>query len=738
MKDLILQVIKTAPEKALTVDEILRKCNFLTGFEGKKLRGLLQEMVHDGSVVMTARGKFGLGENLGEMKGKIVGNTKGFAFFEPDGSVEDYFIAERNLNGACHGDRVVCKAIVQKGRKRNARNNFRGRKEAEVVRIEKRGFEKIVGTYVLSSMGNIVVPDDKRFAEEIFLDEVDGTIARNTKVVVEILEYPTRIRMCKGKICEVLGDAGDLKVSTLSVVRSFNLIETFHEEVEKEAKKVATEITEKDLKGRKDFRKDLTITIDGEDARDFDDAISVCKKGDLWCLGVHIADVSHYVKQGSAIDNEAFKRGTSVYFPDMVLPMLPVELSNNMCSLNENVDRLTLSVVMDIDNLGQVKNFEICNGVIRSNNRMTYTKVQKMLDGDAETRKTYAHLVPMIEDMSTLAQILIKKREGLGSIDFDLPETQFELNDKYEVLSVGEKPRTLADRIIEQFMVLTNEVVAEFSVKHKLPFVYRVHESPLPEKLKAFNKFIATFGINAMLPSADVKPIEVQSFLKKIDGEPYESVVNKVMLRTMQKAVYYEQCNGHFGLASQYYCHFTSPIRRYPDLIIHRILKAYLAGELEGAKRTAFEKFVPVASEQSSTTEQIADTAERAVDDLKKAEYMSKHIGEEFVGICNGVSEFGVFVVLDNTCEGFIPKESLPKDNYVYEPERYRLIGKRNCFQLGNKITVKMESADLVLRRCNFAFISKQDLVQSDMQRGVMRGKIPKRQSKNAKKHTRR
>lgn len=734
MKEQILQILRSCPEKFLSVDEILKKATFLKGYEGKKVRKVLEKMIDEGSVVMTNRGKFAIGRSLGLLTGKIIGNNRGFAFFEPDGEGEDIFIAERNLNGACHGDTVQVKEFNFKSKKYSNKQSKSSRHEGEVVKVLKRGLEYVVGTIKFAPMGCVVVPDDKRFTDEIFIQKVEK-IPLNTKVVVKILEYPSRTRMCCGEIFEVLGDASDLKVSTLSIIRSFNLFETFPENVINEAKKVAKVVSEKDLVGREDFRNELVFTIDGEDARDFDDAISLSTLDNgNFELKVHIADVSHYVKDGSALDGEAYKRGTSVYFPDMVLPMLPVELSNNICSLNENVERLTLSVVMEVNKKGDVERYRIVNGVIKSKNRMTYSKVAKILDGDKELCKEYAHLVPMLKEMKKLTNILLQKRERLGGIDFELPETQFVLNDKYEVLDVKEKPRTLADRLIEQFMILTNEVVAEFAVKNCLPFVYRVHESPTPEKLRAFNEFIKTIGVNYKLPINDIKPKEVQEFLNTLKGKSLETVINKVMLRSMQKAVYYEKCNGHFGLGSKYYCHFTSPIRRYPDLIIHRILKYFISGELD-RKQKYFEEFVVDASEQSSDRERVADEAERTVDDLKKAEYMKKHIGEVYEGMCSGVNENGIFVVLKNTCEGFIPIEDLPKDNYYFEPERYRLVGKKHCFQLADTLKIKVVSSDLTLRRCNFAYIENSGSSEIGLQSSIMSDNKVKNDVKNAKKH---
>lgn len=711
-RESVLNVFETSKQKFLEFDEISKRLGLSRGFDRQALAGILNELVRNDELIFTKRNKYTLPENSGAIKATILANPNGYAFARPVNGGADIFISERNLNGSAHGDTVLVKT-EQKKRGQNFRGkgarNARGKDEGTVIRILERGFKTIVGTLSPTSGGAIVVPDDQRFADSIFVpaNKMSGVSGVN-KVVLKINEYPSRTRMSQGEVVEVLGDPRSFKVTTLSMIRSFGLIEDFPQAVLDEAEKLNTPVTEEMMKGRKDFRKELTITIDGEDARDFDDAISLSMKGENYVLKVHIADVSHYVTENSEIDKEAFRRGTSVYFPDYVLPMLPKSLSNGICSLNPQEDRLTMSVIMQFDKNGNILDYDICEGVIRSDFRMTYTKVTKIFNGDCELRKQYAVLLPMLEKMAELAKLLLKRRDSAGQLDFDLPEAQINVDEDGRITEIFKKPRDLSDRLIEQFMVVTNEVVARHSKHMEIPFVYRVHEEPTFERVKAFRSFVSSFGLKLETGNQGSEPKDFQKLLFEIKGTPQSEPISKIMLRSMQKARYDSQPLGHFGLALKDYCHFTSPIRRYPDLVIHRILKYLLHGQLSPNKLKVLESFVAEASEQSSITERTADEAERAVDDLKKAEYMSERIGEIYEGKISSVLESGIFVELENTIEGFVYVENLPDDHYIFDQTRYMLVGKRNRFTLGEKVTIKVDSVDMNTRHIDFVLTNEK------------------------------
>ncbi len=704
-KDKIIEMISNKKQKLMAFDEIAKNLGLVSGFDRQALAGALNDLVREEKLVFTKRNKYMLPENAGAVKCVMLMNENGFGFARPIGEGDDIFVAERDLFGATQGDTVLVK-IVSKNR-----NNYRfkgkkashGRTQGQVIEVLDRGYKTIVGYYTVTVGGGLVIPDDKRFSDTVFIPANKTLGAKsNTKVVVKITEYPSRTKMAQGEVMEILGDPNSFKVSTLSVIRSFGLVEEFPKEVLLEADKVNVPVSSEMVKGRKDFREELTITIDGEDARDFDDAISLKMNKDNYVLSVHIADVSNYVKEGSYLDKEAFRRGTSVYFPDYVLPMLPKVLSNGICSLNPNEDRLTMSVVMEIDKTGNVKNYNICEGVIRSAYRMTYTSVTKIFDGDKELREKYAKVVPMLEKMAELAKILLKRRDDAGQLDFDLPEAQINIDEEGKITEIIKKPRNLSDRLIEQFMVITNEVVARHFSKLGVPFVYRVHEDPTPERVKAFKQFISSFALKLETGNEGYEPKVFQKLLLQIKGTEYSIPISKVMLRSMQKARYAPENLGHFGLALKDYCHFTSPIRRYPDLFIHRVIKYSLHNELGAEKLRVLESLAEEASEQSSITERNADEAERAVDDLKKCEYMSSRIGQTFEGNISSVTDSGIFVELENTIEGFIYKEYLPDDRYIFDEKRYMLLGKRNRYALGDKISVKVSEVDITQRHINF------------------------------------
>lgn len=608
--------------------------------------------------------------------GKIEGNSKGFGFLIQENVSEDLFIPAKGMNGAMHGDTVEAVMVSQN----------RGAGEAEVVKVIERSSSSIVGTYTDNGNFGFVTPDDSHIAKDIYIDKQQTLNAKNNqKVVVEIVSYPQN-KKPEGKIVEVLGDINDVGVDILSIIRSYKLYEEFPRKVQKEAIDIGEEVSLDEIAKRADFRNETVITIDGADAKDLDDAVSVSiLDNGNFNLQVHIADVSYYVRANSALDKEAFKRGTSVYFPDRVLPMLPRELSNGICSLNPNVDRLVLSAVMEIDNAGKVIKHKIKQGVIKSKERMTYDEVTLILEGDKQLQSKYSQVMPMLFDMEKLSKVLFKKRKDRGTIEFDISESKIELDDFGKVKNITKYPRLIAHRIIEEFMLIANETVAEHMFNLKSPFVYRAHAEPPSEKVENLIKFLSALGISFKGDIEKPQPIDFARLLENLDPK-LSAVVNRVALRSMTKASYEPVNTGHFGLAASFYCHFTSPIRRYPDLVIHRIINDYLKNGVKSLEK--YEAFTRDAATNSSVRERLAEEAERKVDDLKKAEFMSNKIGEKFSGIISGVTEWGIFVELDNSVEGLIRTENLPGEGYVLNAELMRLDNSDNSFRLGDRLDI--------------------------------------------------
>lgn len=701
--DKVLLAIKNSKKKIVTEQFVFVIMKMKTSFDMQAIRGALAELVKQDKLVRTARGKYMLAEYSSFVRAKILGTKQGYAFARLEETGEDVFVAEKNLAGAVHGDTVLISIDrPQKGRIQSHK------KSGVVEKIVERGVTQLVGLHSINNGAHLVIPDDPRFADSIFIAPTDTMNAPDgTKVVVKILDYPSRVKMALGKIVEVLGDAKDAKVSTLSIIRSFNLIEEFSESVLAEAQKVGHDISDDERKGRKDFCKDLVITIDGEDARDFDDAFSIYKKDSKYYLNVHIADVSHYVREGGELDSEAFKRGTSVYFPDYVLPMLPKTLSNGICSLNPDEDRLSMSVEIVLDQNANVVDYNICKGIIHSSYRMTYTLVSAILDKDPETCKKYEKIVPMLDVAAELAKKLIIKRDEAGELDFDLPEPQIIVDENYNTVDIVRHPRELSHRLIEQFMVLTNQVVARHFNQLNLPFVYRIHENPTPEKISSFSGFASGLGLKL---NKAARPKDFQELLKKAKGQQYSVALSKIMLRSMQKARYSPENMGHFGLALKDYCHFTSPIRRYPDLSIHRIISYFLDNKLTDKKLAELFEFVERSAEQSSMTERNAEQAERTVDDQKKAEFMVDKIGKIYVGHVSGASDSGIWVELDNTVEGMVAVEKLPADRYMFDQKKFALCGKKHTYRIGDEIVVKVDASNIVTRRIDFSLAQKEDL----------------------------
>ena len=654
-----------------------------------KVKKALAELEDEGKIIKDGQGGYATPEQLGAFRGTVQGNERGFAFIIPDDkSVRDgdFFVPRRALNGAMNRDKVL--AVHKRGTE----------DEAYVVKIIERGQKRIVGTFEKDKRAGYVLPDDKRFDSDVY---VPLSLCMNAKpgdkVVAEITSYPKNA-MVGGKIVEILGESGDFYTEELSIIRSYGLIEEFPAEVERAAEEVARQPITPGK--RRDLRNLLTITIDGEDTRDIDDAVSLERDGQNYVLGVHIADVSHYVKLNGKLDREAYARGTSVYFPDMVLPMLPKALSNGACSLNEGEDRYAMSCFMVFDQSGKKLGYDICESIIKSDHRMTYTEVTAILDGDEAVTKKYADVAPMLREMEKLCLKLEKRRKAAGSIDLDVKEAHIYVNEQGEIV-IPDYERSVSHRIIEQFMVSANESVADFAFKRKAPFLYRVHEQPSPEKASTFFSFLRDLGITPMGNVQDLQPSDFQKILKEVEDKPYSPVVNRVMLRSMQKARYCEDNLGHFGLASQCYCHFTSPIRRYPDLFVHRVLKKLLAGDDAGAKKT----YGPIAHEagiDTSECERRADMAERDVDDLYKVVYMQDKIGEEFDAVISGVTNFAVFAELPNTIEGIMRIETLPQDSYAFIEEKFLLKGIKHSFKIGDPIRIKVAGCDYGNMRVEF------------------------------------
>ncbi len=625
-------------------------------------------------------------ENL--IEGVISGNEKGFAFLlNNDG---DYYVSKYDLKGAINGDTVLCKEVKSSGHSR----------QAEVVKIISRGNESIVGTFEKVKSGGFVIPDNRKISTDIFIPfEKCGKAKTGDKVECKILFYPKN-RSPEGEIKEIIGRQFDTQTEIKCILKSHSIDLEFPKPVVNESKLINKEVKIDEIINRKDFRFKQVITIDGEDARDFDDAISIEKDNDNYVLGVHIADVSHYVIQGTEIDKEAFNRSTSVYLPELVIPMLPKVLSNNVCSLVEGKDRLTLSCVMKINSEGDVLESEVVESVINSSARMTYSNVSKILDGDEKLSQKYQDFLPMIFLMKELCEILIKKRTLRGSIDLDVKESKIFVN-KFNEICITEADRTFSNKIIEEFMILANETIAEKYFYCDVPFIYRVHEKPKSEKLESFSQFINELGFTHKWKKETVHSKDFAKILDSFKDSTLFFLVNRVMLRSMQKAKYSPDDVGHFGLSSNHYCHFTSPIRRDPDLVIHRIIKSIIHGEIESVGEK-FGDFVYEASSRSSIKERSAQEAERDVDDYYKMLYISNKIGEEFDAIISGVTNFGVFVELPNTIEGLVKLETLGGGKYEFDEKRYVLKNKKYEYRLGGTVKVIAVGIDFSAKRPEF------------------------------------
>lgn len=638
-----------------------------------------------------------------QAEGTFIGHPKGFGFVEIEGQDEDIFIPESDTGTAMHQDKV--RIIIRDDKKEGKRQ------EGVVVKVLERGMPEIVGTYQLNRDFGFVISDNPKFSKDIFIPRKEAAGIKNgDKVIAVITDYGSGNKNPEGKIKENLGNIRTPGTDILAIVKSFGIPSEFPEKVMKQAQRVPDHVLDADRDGRLDLRHLQTVTIDGEDAKDLDDAISLTKEGDIYHLGVHIADVSNYVQYNSALDREALKRGTSVYLADRVVPMLPERLSNGICSLNQGEDRLALSCLMDINEKGKVVSHQIAETMINVNERMCYTDVKNILeDTDEEAKKRYDALIPMFFMMKELSGILRNSRHHRGSIDFDFPESKIILNAAGKAIDVKPYEANVATKIIEDFMLMANETVAQEYCTEEIPFVYRTHDNPDPEKVESLLTLLHNQGVKIQKAKEEITPKEIQQIIESIEGLPNEAMISRLVLRSMKQAKYTTECSGHFGLAAKYYCHFTSPIRRYPDLQIHRIIKDNLRGRLMREGRTEhYAEILDEVARQSSVCERRADEAERESDKLKKAEYMSYHLGEEFEGIISGVTGWGLYVELPNTVEGLVHVNTLRDDYYVFDQESYELRGEmtKKVYKLGDKVRVRVADADKMLKTVDFELVS--------------------------------
>lgn len=662
-----------------------------------ELKEVLDILIAEGKIGISKKGKYGKAEEFA-LAGTFSGHAKGFGFVTIEGREQDVFIPADKTKGAMDGDKVQ---IVIEGEARGKRA------EGAVLRILEHANKTVIGFYQKNKNFGFVLPDNQKLGQDIFIPQgKDMGAVTGHKVIVRITDFGDDRKKPEGVITEILGHVNDPGVDILSIIKAYGLPEGFPDEVMVQVVGIPDEVEEEEKKNRLDLRHLQTVTIDGEDAKDLDDAISISKENDdHYTLGVHIADVSHYVTENSPLDKEALKRGTSVYLVDRVIPMLPHKLSNGICSLNAGTDRLALSCLMEIDGKGNVIGHRIAETLIQVDRRMTYTAVNAIVtDRDPDVMEEYRDFVPMFDLMKELADILRERRKKRGSIDFDFPESKIILDEKGRPVDIKPYERNAATKIIEDFMLMANETIAEDYFWQELPFLYRTHDYPDPEKMKRLGTFINNFGYTIRTQNGEVHPKELQKLLDKIEGTPEEALISRLTLRSMKQAKYTTVCTGHFGLAANYYTHFTSPIRRYPDLQIHRIIKENLRRGLSDRRFAHYDSILPEVAVQCSSMERRADEAERETDKLKKCEYMSKRIGKEYDGVISGVTNWGLYVELPNTVEGLIRVNDLTGDYFVFDEEHMELVGEmtRKSYKLGQKIRVQVADTDKLTRTIDF------------------------------------
>lgn len=696
----LLDFMREKAYKPMTEGELISALN-IDPKETDLLLKTLNYLEKQGLVVKNRRGKYGVPEKMNLIVGKLEGHPGGYAFLLPDDpEIDDIYISREDMNGAMHGDRVLVRPKIA------AKAN--SKVEGEVIRILQRALKTVVGTVERGKHFSFVVPDDKRIFYDLYVPK-DKTIgAKNgQKVVAKITEWPEKRRNPSGEIVEILGYPDEPGVDVLSIIKKYELPLDFPEKVKRQVQQIPDEVLREDLVGREDFRHLKTITIDNEDAKDLDDAVSIEKTSDGYRLGVHIADVSYYVEEKSPLDVEALKRGCSVYLVDRVIPMLPPKLSNGICSLNPRADRLTMSVIIDFDSEANIKSYKITPGVIKTCERMTYTQVNKILEEeDKESIERFDYLVEDLHWMKELAEKLSHKRFARGSLDFELDEAKVILDENGHPVDVVKEERRISSSIIEEFMIVANEVVAEHIFWLKIPLVYRIHENPDEEKINSLKEFLYNFGYT-LKGTQNLKPKSLQQILEQVKGKPEQRLINTMLLRSLRQARYSGVNFGHFGLASLYYTHFTAPIRRYPDLIVHRILRKQLQNDIDQKQEKKLVKIVERVAKLSSERERVAEEAERESVDLKIAEYMASRIGETYEAIVSGVTSFGIFVELDNTIEGLVHVSHMEDDYYHFNEKTMALIGERTgkTFRIGDVVQVKVYNVNIAERHIDFVLV---------------------------------
>ena len=714
-KKIVMDIISGELYVPMKVKELAILLN-VPKFQREELHYVVNLLENEGKLMITKRGKIMLPDYSGDngnkcskamevkspdyITGIFEANQRGFGFVRVEGA-DDIFIPESFVHGALHTDEVQVKITM------SAKDGQR--REGEIVKITKRGMSEVVGIYKKNKNFGFVIPDNTKYLKDIYVptERSKGAVTGH-KVVVKITDFGGKGKKPEGIVTKIIGHINDPGTDILSVVESFKIPVEYPKEVMHQVENMPDEVLEKEKAGRMDLRNWQMVTIDGEDAKDLDDAVSLTKENGIYRLGVHIADVSNYVTEGSPLDEEALKRGTSVYLVDRVIPMLPHKLSNGLCSLNAGLDRLALSCIMDIDEKGKVVGHKIAETVVNIDRRMSYTAVKKILaDKDEETINEYGEFVPMFELMEELAAILREKRSQRGSIDFDFPESKIYLDEKGFPLEIKPYDRNVATKIIEDFMLVANETVAEDFFWQELPFVYRTHDNPDPEKMIKLGMFISNFGYGMKSSGSEIHPKEIQKLLDRIEGTPEEAMISRLTLRSMKQAKYSIVSSGHFGLATKYYCHFTSPIRRYPDLQIHRIIKENLRGKLNEKRIRHYESILADVADESSRLERRADEAERDTEKMKKVQYMSRHIGEEFDGVISGITAYGIYVELPSTVEGMVHVSNMRDDYYHYDESHYEMLGEKTgrTYRLGQKVRILVEETDKINRTIDFSLV---------------------------------
>ena len=693
LTDMILNNELYVPMKAKEIAMLLD----IPKAKRSELMEVLDSLVADGTIGVSKKGKYMKPENVA-LVGTFESTSRGFGFVVIPDREDDIFVKANDTMNAFYHDKVKVVITTEK--------NGGKRAEGKIVAIVEHEVKEVVGTFQKNRTYGFVIPDNAKINCDIFIPQefMNGAV-EGSKVVASISDYGSQSKNPQGKVTEVLGHIDDPGVDIMSIIKAYDLPVEFPESVKKAINDIPDVVSEKDKAGRVDLRNVQMVTIDGEDAKDLDDAVSISKEGPVYHLGVHIADVSHYVTEGSALDKEALKRGTSVYLVDRVIPMIPHKLSNGICSLNQGEDRLALSCLMDIDEKGNIVGHRISETVINVDRRMSYTSVKKILvDNDTNEIMKYKELVPMFHMMEEAAELLRKKRFARGSVDFDFPESKIILDENGHPTDIKPYDRNVATKIIEDFMLAANETVAEDYFWQDMPFLYRTHENPDPEKMRKLATFINNFGYTLRLTD-DLRPKEIQKLLSEIEGSDAENLISRLTLRSMKKAKYTTECVGHFGLAAKYYCHFTSPIRRYPDLQIHRIIKENLHGGLSPKRAAHYDAILPDVAVQTSAMERRAADAERDTDKLKMAEYMEQFVGETFDGVVSGVTAWGVYVELPNTIEGMVSINNM-KGFYTFDEEHYEMVGElgNRSYKLGQKVKVVVIGTDKILRTIDFAF----------------------------------